>query len=352
MTLWQAVTVPEPLPPSAPPSLHDRLAWATSVTSRYGGPASRATGEPVLLELPELTAVLERAVQEGTPEEVAQALPLADVLGAAWERLGEYVEGRTRLDASLAAATRAGLRDELVVARVLRRRARLAMGARRDDEADEDLARAYAIAAHRVDEDEQLTLTLLIDRADLAMHRGDWEHAVEVVPELLRRTEATGDPLLQAMGLNRAGWSAFGQGEHMLARQRYERARQLAELHEDAVVESRTASGLGLLAMLEGDHRTARASWRRALQLAEQVHDRTFTLMCLDGIAALLALEGGEGAARLDASVTAVREALGRPREEGLRGLHELVLRHGGDPGEPWTYAEAVAFSRRAIADS
>jgi tetratricopeptide (TPR) repeat protein len=304
----------------------------------------------VLLELSELTAVLERALREGTPEEVAQALPLADVLGAAWERLGEYGDGRTRLDAALAAATRAGLRDELVVARVLRRRARLAMGARLDAEADEDLARAYAIAARH--DDESLTLTLLIDRADLTMHRGDWEQAVDVVPELLRRTEATGDPLLQAMGLNRAGWSAFGQGEHTLARQRYERARQLAGLHEDAVVESRTASGLGLLAMLEGDHRTARASWRRALELAEQVHDRTFTLMCLDGIAALLALEGADGAARLDASVSAVRETLGRPREEGLRGLHELVLRHGGDPGEPWSYAEAVAFSRRAVAES
>jgi tetratricopeptide (TPR) repeat protein len=291
--------------------------------------------------------VLDRAVREGSPQEVAQALPLADVLGAAWERLGDHVDGRARLDAALAAATRAGLRDELDVARVLRRRARLAMGARADGEADEDLARAYAIATGH--DDEQLTLSLLIDRADLAMSRGDWDHAAEVVPELLRRTEATGDPLLQAMGLNRAGWSAFGEGEHLLARQRYERARQLAELHEDAVVESRTASGLGLLAMLEGDHPAARAAWRRALQLAEQVHDRTFTLMCLDGIAALLALEGRDGAAQLDASVTAVRAALGRPREEGLRGLHDLVLRHGGKSGEPWSYAEAVAFSRRAV---
>ncbi|HUR13995.1 MAG TPA: hypothetical protein VM097_05840 [Mycobacteriales bacterium] len=341
--------MPDPQPPSAPSPLHARLAWATSVTSRYGGPASRSTGEPVLAQLDGLVEVLEQALREGSPAEIGQALHLADVLGAAWERLGEHTTGRAGLDAALAAATRAGLHHELAVARVLRRRARLAMGARLDAEADEDLARAYAIAAAH--DDEQLALSLLLDRADLAMHRGDWDQAVVVVPELLRRTEATGDPLLQAMGLNRAGWSAFGLGEHVQARQRYERAKQLALLHEDPVVESRTASGLGLLAMLEGDHPAARASWRRALELAEQVHDRGFTLMCLDGVAALLALEGRPGAARLAAAVTAVRVSVGRPREEGLRGLHELVLRQGEEPGEAWSYAEAVAFCRHAVAD-
>jgi hypothetical protein len=65
---WQAVGVPEPPPPSAPP-LHERLAWASAVTSRYGGPASRSTGEPVLAQLPDLTEVLDRAVREGSPQE-------------------------------------------------------------------------------------------------------------------------------------------------------------------------------------------------------------------------------------------------------------------------------------------
>ncbi|MDP9183912.1 MAG: hypothetical protein M3P04_14195, partial [Actinomycetota bacterium] len=215
------------------------------------------------------------------------------------------------------------------------------------DEADEDLQRAYAIAAPQ---DDGLTISLVLDRADLAMHRGSWDVADEVVPELLRRTQETGDPLLQAMGLNRAGWCAFGQGDHDVARQSYERAWSLAELHEDPVVEARTASGLGLLAMLGDEIEQSRASWRRALELAERVHDRAFTLHCLDGIAALLVLSrrDSEGA-RLSASVSAVRASLSHGRDEGMRPLHELVLRHTSEPVEQWSYAEATAFARSVV---
>ncbi len=346
--LWQAVAVPVPPPPAAPSTLQERLAWARSVTSTYDGPASVPPGAPLASELPALAEVLEQATRNGTPEQIALALPLADVLGAAWERSGEHHEGLTRLDGVLAAATRAGLQNELGVARALRRRARLAMAGRLHDEAEEDLARAYALAAPN---DERLTLSVLLDRADLAMHRGDWAQASQVVPELLRRTEITGDPLLQAMGLNRAGWCAFGQGEQALALSWYERAQLLAGLHEDLMVEARTACGLALLAMLRGDHEGSRLRWRRALALAEQVHDRAFTLTCLDGIAALLALQGRDGATQLAASVTALRQTLGRPREPGLHALHDLVIRHGAGEGQPWSYAEAVTSSRRAVSD-
>jgi hypothetical protein len=255
-----------------------------------------------------------------------------------------------RLDAVLAAANRAGLRTDLAVARVLRRRARLAMGAQVPMEADEDLQRAYAIAAAQ---DDRLTLQLVLDRADLAMHRGAWEVANDVIPELLRRTHESGDPLLQAMGLNRAGWAAFGQGEHDLSRQRYEKAWALADLHEDPVVEARTASGLGLLAMLRDEGEQSRRFWRRALELADMVHDRGFTLHCLDGVAALLVLSRADlDGARLSASVTAVRDSLRHGREEAMLPLHDLVLRHTSEPVEPWSYAEAVAFARRSVAAS
>jgi tetratricopeptide (TPR) repeat protein len=341
------VLAPRP-PSSAPETLRERLEWAATLTARYGGPASRSTGEPVFSQLPVLTEALDRASREGTPAEVALALPLADVLGAAWERLGEHEAGRARLDAVLAAANRAGMRNDLAVARVLRRRARLSMGGRVGTEADEDLQRAYEIAASQ---DDRLTISLVLDRADLAMHRGAWDRANDVVPELLRRTQETGDPLLQAMGLNRAGWCAFGQGDHPVSRQRYERSWALAELHEDPVVESRTASGLGLLAMLGDELEQSRAFWRRSLELADQVHDRAFTLHCLDGIAALLVMSDQDAdGARLSASATAVRESLDHGREEGMRPLHDLVLRHSSEPTEPWSYAEAVAFARRAVA--
>jgi tetratricopeptide (TPR) repeat protein len=328
--------------------MQERLPWAAALASRYGGIASQATGEPVLSQLPALTEALEWAGREGGRDEVVMALPVADLLGAAWERLGEHRTGRARLDAVLAAATRVGVRNDVAVARVLRRRARLAMAARLADEADEDLQRAYAIAAPR---DDGLTLSLVLDRADLAMHRGAWDVANDVVPELLRRTHESGDPLLQAMGLNRAGWAAFGYGDHATSRQRYERAWALADLHEDPVVEARTASGLGLLAMLRDDIAEARGFWGRALELAEQVHDRSFTLHCLDGIAALLVLsQHDEEGARLSAAVTAARESLNHGREEAMRSLHALVLRHTSGSVQPWSYAEAVAFARRVVA--
>ena len=337
-------------PTTAPATPRERLPWAASLTSRYGGPASQATGEPVFSELPALTEALEWASREGSAEDVAMALPLADVLGAAWERLGDHADGRARLDAVLAAANRAGLSNELPVARVLRRRARLAMAARSVAEADEDLQRAYAIAATQ---DERLTVSLVLDRADLAMHSGAWDVAQAVIPELLERTQFTGDPLLQAMGLNRAAWGAFGGGDRDAARQRYEQAWALADLHEDLVVESRTASGLGLLAMLDEQPDQATAFCRRALQLAEQLHDRSFTLFCLDAVAALLTLAGrDEDGVRLSVSVTAIRASLQHPREAGMQPLHDLVSRRSGGPVEPWSYAEAVAFAREAVADT
>jgi tetratricopeptide (TPR) repeat protein len=340
--------VPPPVPPStAPQTPREQLGWAVSLTRGYGGPASHATGEPIFSALPALTEALDWACREGTAADVTAALPLADVLGAAWERLGEHLDGRRRLDAVLVAAGRAGLRNDLAVARVLRRRARLAMGARAEQEADEDLQRAYAIAAAQ---DDRFTISLMLDRTDLAMHRGAWDLAEEVVPELLRRTQQTGDALLQAMGLNRAGWCAFGEGDHDLSWQRYEKAWALADLHEDAVVEARTASGLGLLSMLRDQGEESSGFWRRALELAEQVHDRAFTLHCLDGIAAMLVLSGqDELGARLGASATAVRDSLGHSREEGMRPLHDLVLRHTRAPSEPWTYAEAVAAARSSV---
>ena len=320
------------------------------MTKGYGGPAAASTGEPVFSALPALTEALDWAVREGSPEDVVLALPVADVLGAAWERMGEHTDARVRLDSVLAAANRAGLRNDLAVARVLRRRARLAMGARVPQEADEDLQRAYAIAAAQ---DEALTLRLVLDRADLAMHRGAWDLANEVIPELLRRTPESGDPLLQAMGLNRAGWGAFGQGEHDLSQQRYEKAWALADLHEDPVVEARTASGLGLLAMLREEHEQSRAFWRRALELADLVHDRAFTLHCLDGVAALLVLSGRDAdGARLSAATSVVRDSLLHGREEAMLPLHDLVLRHTAARVEPWTYAEAVSFARAVVGAS
>jgi hypothetical protein len=251
-------------PPGTPPeSPRARLQWALSLTTAYGGPASPSTGEAVFSALPALTEALDWAVREGDPEDIVMALPVADVLGAAWEQ------------------------------------------------------------------------------ADL------------VIAELLRRTQESGDPLLQAMGLNRAGWGAFGQGEHEVAQQRYERAWALADLHEDPVVEARTAAGLGLLAMLRDETEQSGRFWRRALELADLVHDRGFTLHCLDGVAALLVLsQRDQDGARLSAAASAVRNSLRHGREEAMLPLHDLVLRHSAEPVETWSYAEAVAFARRVVGAS
>jgi hypothetical protein len=205
-------------PPGTPPeSPRARLQWALSLTTAYGGPASPSTGEAVFSALPALTEALDWAVREGDPEDVVMALPVADVLGAAWE-----------------------------------------------------------------------------------------------------------------------------QADHVIA-----------ELHEDPVVEARTAAGLGLLAMLRDETEQSGRFWRRALELADLVHDRGFTLHCLDGISALLVLsQQDQDGARLSASVTAVRDSLRHGREEAMGALHELVQRHAGEPVEPWPYAEAVAFARRVVGAS
>lgn len=348
---------PHTTPPSGPEEVRERLQWAAGVVG-YGGPV----GEPVFTHLPALSGAVRWVCREGDADDVRAALPVADALGAAWERLGELQTGRECLDALLAAVHREGVEDSVPVARVLRRRARLAMRARLDELAEQDLSEAYAIASMR---DEALTLSVMLDRVDLATARGDWVSACDAVPELLRRTDATGDPLLQAMGLNRSAWAALGAGERRTARERYQRAAALAELHEDPVVQSRTCAGIALIACRTGDLEQARAAWQQSLALAEQEHDRAFVLHCLDGIALLQLLRGEPAqAAALMATSTVTREHLAQPREVLLEEMAAtLTLRIGAQlrPGDAGTgeaglrapaptYVEALAAARAAVA--
>jgi hypothetical protein len=327
------------------------LLWAASVVRRYGGPATQSTGEPVFTHLPALTGALRWVSREGNQQDVQQALPVADVVGAAWERIGELTSGRAALDALLAAVERTGVDDPLAVARVLRRRARLCMRTHAIAAAHADLQRAYDLCAGQ---DELLTISVMLDRADLAMTHGDWDTAFEVVPELRRRTEATGDPLLQAMGRNRTGWAHVGRRELVAAQQCYEQAWAQAEVHEDLIVESRSAAGLALVAVLTGDTSQGRHFWQHALGLAEGLHDRGFVVHCVDGVAVLLSLTGrAEDGRRLAQSVTAVRVAIEQPREAVMQDLYELVERQVPEPlaFDLWSYTEAVSYARQRLVE-
>jgi tetratricopeptide (TPR) repeat protein len=227
------------------------------------------------------------------------------------------------------------------------------MRARHDLLAEQDLAAAYAVAAVQ---DEVLALAVMLDRVDLATAAGQWESAADLVPELLRRTEASGDPLLQAMGLNRCGWAALGAGDLEVAGARYRQAWALAGLHEDAVVESRSAAGVAAVAGQAGELEVARSAWRQSLGLAERLHDRGFTLHCLDGIALLLAYQGRwpQALQLLDAGAAARRQ-LGQPREVPVEDLLARVREEAPSPsGEvsdpPMGYVEALAAARAAVA--
>jgi tetratricopeptide (TPR) repeat protein len=331
-----------------------RLRQAAAALSRYGSTLSASSREPLFAHLPELTGALRWASEAGDRSDVEVALTVADALGATWEQIGKLAVGRAALDALLEAVQRTGVPEQPGIAVVLRRRARLAMRARADDAADLDLQRAFTIATRY---DDQLAIRVMLDRADLAMSRGDRAAVDEVVPELVRRTEASGDPLLQAMGRNRAGWAAVGRPDLAAARDCYERAWAMAELHEDPIVESRTAAGLALVATLIGDHERARRFWARALELAQQLHDRGFALSCLDGVAALLAVSGAEvEGVRLARSTTAVRESMELPRDTIADDLNALVLRRGQVVPHAaslplWPWSEALAVARQQVAE-
>lgn len=326
------------------------VAEARAQLAAAGG-TSRYAGEPAFTHLPALMGALRTVSRAGGPDDVRAALVPAAAMGAAWERMGRLRQGLEHLDALVDAVGRTGLPHDLEVAQVLRRRGRLAMRARLDARADADFAAAYALAAGT---DDALALSVMLDRVDLAAARGDWASAGQAVPELLRRTGGSGDPLRQAMGLNRAGWIALGQGDLATARDRYEQAWALAELHEDGTVESRTAAGLALVACHEGDLEVARSAWRQSLGLAERLHDRAFTLHCLDGIALLLALQGqGEAALRLLEATEATRALLAQPREVPVELLAAQV--RGAAPetrlsDPPMAYDEALAAAREAVA--
>lgn len=338
---------PDPVPESALARARAELEAAGATLGRYAG----TSGEPVFSHLPHLVAALAQVSATGGADDVRAALPVADALGAAWERLGEHRDGFGRLDDLLVAAERQGLDGSVDLARVRRRRARLAMRMGRSAAAWADLEAAHALAAGN---DDRLVLAVLLDRVDLATEHGDWDAALALVPELLARTDASGDPRLRAMGLNRTAWSVLGAGDVARARDGYERAWALAALHEDGVVESRSAAGRALVAAEEGDLEVARSAWRHALGLAERLHDRAFALHCLDGVGVLLAAQGrAEESAALVAAGTAARDQLGLPREALLAELTSRVaLPEGAVSDRPLGYAEAQAAARAALARS
>jgi predicted ATPase len=337
----------------------DQLRWATELVADYGGPGARGSGREVRDEIANLTTALLWACSSPRGSDLTMALRLADVLGSVWESNGELHAGRERLSALLHAVKQARLPSDDAVARVLRRRGRLSMRSRIDGEATADLLRAYEIVEST---DPRLAISLLLDRADLAMSRGDWPTAQSLVPELMRRAEATGETILRAMARNRAGWAAAGRVDYAEAQRLYDEAWSMVPEHQDAVVESRSAAGLGFVAMLTGDPDRARRHWRRSLDLAEALEDTGFVLHCLDGISALLAFSHREAdALGLQGAVTAARQARGHPREAVLVGLADLVERRARrrlgsaataliEPGSEWPLSAAVDIARRHLA--
>jgi putative nucleotidyltransferase with HDIG domain len=120
-----------------------------------------------------------------------------------------------------------------------------------------------------------LTPSQLLDRAAEEERAGNWAAAAQTYEELYRLHTATGDTAGVLDSVVRLGHCHRQAGEPGLAVEEFELALQLAELHANDRLASRSLNGMGLVAQARGDLAKAEsfytAAGERAGRLGDQV---------------------------------------------------------------------------------
>jgi tetratricopeptide (TPR) repeat protein len=252
------------------------LALAEQAAPELRGPNQREWLERLDGDLANLRAALAWAREQGDGE---RGLRLASALGRFWEVRGHVSEGRTWLEAALAAGAAA--------------------------------ARPRAAS--------------LDEAGRLAYYQGDFGRAVALHEEALALWRELGDRAGIAASLNQLGTLANRQGDIGRAVTLHEEALTLQRELEDRAGIAVSVINLGALALWQGDAARALALHEEALALRRGLGDRYSIALSVINLGAVVYWQGDVGRA-----VTLLEEALALARELGDPVMCAMTLLYLG----------------------
>lgn len=303
------------------------VAIATAAQAAVNGPDQAAVLDRLEAEHDDLRVALAWGTSGGDPE---PALRLATALGRFWEVRGHLSEGRSWLEAALAAGgggERPGLR-----AAALNWAAVLAQ-----HQGDYNASRGlyeHSLALRRRLDDRLGTTAALVGLGNLAALQGRLDAARDLFSESLAIGRELDQDQVVAASLTNLGWVAHARGDLRGARAMYEEALDVRRRQGDGHGTAMVLANLGDLALQQGDLDVAHALHSEGLDLRRRLGDRSGVA---DSLAALgkVALARGDRATAhtLQSQGLAERRRVGdRPgMPASLSALAELA-RLDGDP--------------------
>ena len=359
------------------------LALAEEAEPELFGPREAEWFDRLEAEHDNVRAALSWTIERGETE---TALRLAGVLWQFWFARGYNGEGQRWLEQALT-------KDDLASA-AARAKALEALAWMADVREDMDEAEAAAEEGLRLSEvagiGGNLTASLTNILGDVAMARGDYERAKELLEESLTLYQKVGDrrfvprvlaflgnvsiaqehyehakslheeglalarelgePTAIGMALVHLGYVFLLEGEHERARALFEEAEALSrELRHKGVLVV-AIDNLGWTALLRGDYERAKSYYDESLALCKELGDRLGASESFEGMACISASEEEAArAATLFGAAEALREAVAYqhgPEEEAWREPYRAAARSLLD-GSTW---DAALAEGRAMA--
>jgi predicted ATPase/DNA-binding SARP family transcriptional activator/Tfp pilus assembly protein PilF len=303
------------------------VAIAIAAEAALDGPEQAAVLDRLEAEHDDLRVALTWGTSGGDPE---PALRLATALGRFWEVRGHLSEGRSWLEAALAAGGGGelpGLR-----AAALNWAAVLAQ-----HQGDYNASRGlyeHSLALRRRLDDRLGTTAALVGLGNLAALQGRLDAARDLFSESLAIGRDLDQDRVVAASLTNLGWVAHARGDLRGARAMYEEALDVRRRQGDGHGTAMVLANLGDLALQQGDLKKSHTLHTEGLDLRRRLGDRSGVA---DSLAALgrVALARGDRATAhtLQSQGLAERRRVGdRPgMPPSLSALAELA-RLNGDP--------------------
>jgi predicted ATPase/class 3 adenylate cyclase len=275
-----------------------------------------------------IRAALDSTIERGSPE---LALRFARALWRYWLSRGRLLEGRDRLERSLALA---GAPD---VPAAIRADAHNALGNLLGDSGEHELARQQyelALALRRTTGDQEGIAGTLNNLGIIAFWRGDYDGATALHEESRALREAQHDPFGLALSLSNLGDVLLARGEFDRARELQTASLRLREQAGDAAGAAFSIYNLGEIARLEGDLPEAKRRLADSAQRFALLGDRIGLAYAECSLADLASREGDAArAADLLARVLRTRVEIGDKRGtlETMETIALAALRAGDD---------------------
>ncbi|MGE5140501.1 MAG: ATP-binding protein [Rudaea sp.] len=266
-----------------------------------GGPLQIQWSNRLEEEDDNLRAALEFALEN----DPLAALRLASALGNFWLIRGHWLEGRARLENSIAKAAVAS-QAEYAKGNMWAAAQAIQLG---DLEAAKDRADRAVDHARQSGDGRMLAQSLAI-RGEIALEGGEAELAASLLQEAIDRGRETQNIWATSFALGLMGVSVASEGRYDRAAELLREALALSRQREDVMVSRIVLYYLGSLSMVCGDPAAARAYMEEALEPAKALGFGIVAAHMGEMIARSLAAQGNPAAAApyLAESLTILRE--------------------------------------------